>query len=104
MSSIRHMLESSITLRLETRPSTDPTGPRGTSPTVVSTHSSRSVTSMDFSVQHSSFGGGAVGERGSYGLLTGMFDLVAQPSGTWPLIRSSFKGKWAGLRAYREAR
>jgi GT2 family glycosyltransferase len=45
-----------------------------------------------------------VGERGSYGLLTGMFDLVAQPSGTWPLVRSSFKGKWAGLRAYREAR
>jgi GT2 family glycosyltransferase len=45
-----------------------------------------------------------VGDRGSYGLLTGLFDLLTRGSGTWSLVRASFRGKWAGLGAYREIR
>lgn len=42
-----------------------------------------------------------VGERGSYGVLTGLYDLIAQgPRGIAPLVWASFKGKWEGARAW----
>lgn len=42
-----------------------------------------------------------VGERGSYGALTGLYDLVRRgPRRTVPLVWASFKGKWEGARAW----
>lgn len=42
-----------------------------------------------------------VGERGSYGVLTGLYDLIAQgPRRIAPLMLASFKGKWEGARTW----
>jgi GT2 family glycosyltransferase len=42
-----------------------------------------------------------VGERQSYGVLTGIYDLVSTRGRTWPLVVASFRGRRAGWRAWR---
>jgi GT2 family glycosyltransferase len=39
-----------------------------------------------------------VGERGSYGILSGIYDLLRRRPETWSRMRASFEGKVAGLR------
>jgi GT2 family glycosyltransferase len=42
-----------------------------------------------------------VGERGSYGLATGLYDLVRTRGSAAPLIEASFDGKWRGVTEWR---
>lgn len=42
-----------------------------------------------------------IGDRGSYGIMSAMWDLLARGSDVLPLISASFRGKWMGVRAYR---
>jgi glycogen(starch) synthase len=43
-----------------------------------------------------------VGERGSYGIATAAMDMIMSAREVWPLLKVSFAGKRAGVRAWAE--